>query len=421
MPEPPEMSMREALAGVVPLRRLSAAQFVSTFGDFVAIFAVFSVVSFRLHGDAIQATGIMIAYMLPQAFVGPLAGVFIDRWHVKTAMIVSDLLRGALVVCLVYSTSIWQFYGVMIMLSGISAFFLPAQTIALRALVPMNGLLAANALMMQVMQIAQIIAPGFAGLMISRTGAAVCFWLDSASFLFSAAVVSTIVVPRAAVSVVKDMPRVLADLTFGARYIFTHGLLAFSIFSLAAGGFAVSCYSALIVLYARDVLHGSAQLFGLLGTLVALGMISGTQGITRYGRTLAKERLIIFGLLGMSLAISLLAVFDADPQALVAALGVGIGAAVVIIPAQTLMQLSTPMEMMGRVSGSLRSVLAMVQIAGLVLSGSIAQGMGIRPSFFALSGLLALIAFAGLRLESVRKATAFADQELQSFSRSTRR
>src|ERR1019366_5621795 len=150
MADSPPLSMREVLASI-PLRKLTAAQLVSLFGDFLAVFAVFSVVSFQLHGTPAQVSGIMIAYMLPQAFVGPLAGVFIDHFNVgrrdvKTTMIASDLLRAVLVICLVYSSNIWQIYGVMTVLSAISAFFMPAQTITIRTIVPMNGLMAANAL-----------------------------------------------------------------------------------------------------------------------------------------------------------------------------------------------------------------------------------------------------------------------------------
>src|SRR5712671_6515459 len=96
----PQAGMREVLANSA-LRKVTAAQLVSMSGDFAAIFAVFSVVSFQLHGTAAEVSGIMIAYMLPQVLVGAVAGVFIDRWNVKTTMIASDLLRAALVVCLV--------------------------------------------------------------------------------------------------------------------------------------------------------------------------------------------------------------------------------------------------------------------------------------------------------------------------------
>src|SRR5882724_7849955 len=116
-PNPP-LGMRAVLA-IVPLRKLSLAQLVSIFGDFLAIFAIFSIVSFRLHGSPAQVSGVMVAYMLPQALVGPAAGVFVDRWSVKRTMIASDLIRAALVVFLVFSTSIWQIYGVLIGLSAV--------------------------------------------------------------------------------------------------------------------------------------------------------------------------------------------------------------------------------------------------------------------------------------------------------------
>ncbi|HWE48677.1 MAG TPA: MFS transporter [Bryobacteraceae bacterium] len=403
MSETRQLNMREALA-IGSLRKLTAAQLVSMFGDFLAIYAVFSVVSFRLHGSPAQVSGVMIAYMLPQVFAGPLAGVFIDRWNVKATMIASDLLRAVLAACLVYSSNIWQIYGVLMLLSTISAFFMPAQTIAIRTIVPMNGLMAANALMMQVMQITQIVTPGIAGLLISHMGAASCFWMDSASFLFSAAMISAIATGSKTSSVATKMSPVLADLTLGGRYIFTHGVLAITILSMAAGGFAVSCYTALNAVYVRDVLHGSTGLFGILGTLTGVGMILGTQGITRIGSRISKTSLITAGLCGIASGTMMLAALGATPIAAIATLVVGFAVALVIIPAQTLMQSETPAEMLGRVSGTLRSVLALVQIAGLVLSGSIAQAIGIRNAYGAVSILLALIASAELRITHRRKA-----------------
>ena len=84
----------------------------------------------------------------------------------------------------------------------------------------------------------------------------------------------------------------------------------------------------------------------------------------------------------------------------------GVGVALVIISAQTLMQGQTPMEMLGRVTSSLMSVLAVAQVFGLVVSGSIAQVIGIRNSYFATSALLGLIAAAGWRVVEQRRERA---------------
>ena len=81
-----------------------------------------------------------------------------------------------------------------------------------------------------------------------------------------------------------------ADFKEGVRFIFTHATLAFTILSMAAGLFAVRCYSALIAVYVRDILHASTGLFGALGTLVGAGMIVGTQVVTRLGKTRSLKR-----------------------------------------------------------------------------------------------------------------------------------
>jgi hypothetical protein len=55
------------------------AQIVSIFGDFLAVFAVISVVTFQLHGTPTQASMILAAYMAPLAVISPLAGVYVAQ------------------------------------------------------------------------------------------------------------------------------------------------------------------------------------------------------------------------------------------------------------------------------------------------------------------------------------------------------
>src|SRR5436190_22877579 len=72
------MTFRDVLA-IDVMRRVWYAQVVSLFGDWLALFAVIAVVSFAMHGSPKQIIGVQIAYMLPIVFVGPVAGVFVDR------------------------------------------------------------------------------------------------------------------------------------------------------------------------------------------------------------------------------------------------------------------------------------------------------------------------------------------------------
>src|SRR5215213_1565254 len=105
------------------MRRVWYAQIVSLFGDFLALFAVMAVVSFAMHGTPREIVGVQIAYMLPIVFIGPIAGVFVDRWPLKPTLIASDLVRAFIAVMLVLTSSVWHVYAVLAALSCVSAFF----------------------------------------------------------------------------------------------------------------------------------------------------------------------------------------------------------------------------------------------------------------------------------------------------------
>src|SRR3954447_23707242 len=87
------------------MRRVWFAQLVSLFGDFLALFAVISVVSFRMHGTANQITWVQISYMFPLVILGPIAGVFVDRWPLKPTLVASDLIRAVLALFLILTTT----------------------------------------------------------------------------------------------------------------------------------------------------------------------------------------------------------------------------------------------------------------------------------------------------------------------------
>src|SRR5438045_1468468 len=135
---PLPLSIRDVLR-IDVMRRVWYAQVISLFGDFLALFAVIAVVSFRLHASAKQITGVQIAYMLPIVFMGPLAGVFVDRWPLKPTLIASDLIRAGLAALLLFATSLWQVYAILAALSCVSAFFGPAQGVTIRSHGPLHG------------------------------------------------------------------------------------------------------------------------------------------------------------------------------------------------------------------------------------------------------------------------------------------
>src|SRR5580698_3635175 len=141
---PAPLSMSEVLR-IPMMRRLWYAQVISVFGDFLALFAVIGILTFKLHGTAQQVTGVQIAYMLPIAVLGILAGVFVDRWPLKPTMVSSDSIRAFLVLLLIFAKQPWHFYLILAAISVVSSFFSPAQGVAIRSAVPLHGLRSANA------------------------------------------------------------------------------------------------------------------------------------------------------------------------------------------------------------------------------------------------------------------------------------
>src|SRR6201985_2722783 len=188
---PAPLSMGEVMR-IPMMRRLWYAQVISVLGDFLALFAVINVITFKLHATAQQVTGVQIAYMLPIAVLGILAGVFVDRWPLKPTMVSSDSIRAGLVALLILAHQPWHFYAILAAISIVSSFFSPAQGVAIRSAVPLHGLRSANALMQQVMFGMRIIGPAIAGLMVSYLGARSCYAFDSASFVGSALLIASV-------------------------------------------------------------------------------------------------------------------------------------------------------------------------------------------------------------------------------------
>ncbi len=390
----PPLTFREVLS-ITSLRRLWMAQVVSVFGDFLAIYAIFSVVSFRMHKSATDVTLVMVFYLLPLAVVSPIAGVFVDSWNVKRTMITSDLVRAVLFLALLFAHALWQIYAILLVASTVSSFFMPAQSITVRTLVPRHGLMSANALIQQAFQVMQIISPAIAGLLVSAFGPNSCFWLDSVSFLFSAGMVSTLVIGHEPSPAIKTLRAVGTEMKAGLKFIFTHAAISFVVIAMTTGMFAIRCFSALIAVYVRDVLHAGSSLFGILGSMVGFGMIIGTQ-LVRFGaKRLPSVQIVTAGLAGAGVCIAILAAFGSTMMAVISILGIGFFVAFVFIPAQVLMQEHTPPNMLGRVSGSMMAVMFSSQVIALLSAGELATYMGIRNVYFGSALLLFVIAAGG--------------------------
>ena len=408
---PAPLTMAEVLR-VPVMRRLWYAQLVSTFGDFLALFAVINFLTFHLNANAEQVTSLQIAYMGPIAVLGVLAGVFVDRWSLKPTLVASDIARACLCLLLLVAHSTMQFYAIMAAISVVSSFFGPAQGVAIRSVVPMHGLRSANSLMQQVMFGMRIVGPPLAGIMYTVLGARACYIGDSISFVCSGLLIASLAISRPALKAMEakldetspqqpkggiaaGLATIWTDMKQGISFIVHHAGLLFVILAFAAGMFVLGCFGPLIAVYVRDNLHESTKTYSIISAMIGVGMFLGVNLLNTVGKKLKNTTLVYSGLGGIGVGLCLLAGLPHLWAAIVANLTIGLAVGCIVVPATTLMRQETPPALMGRVGSTMMSVVFGAQILGLILSGQMANRLGVRLVFEYCAILLVILIAVG--------------------------
>jgi MFS family permease len=327
--------------------------------------------------------------------------VFVDRWPLKPTLVISDLSRALLAVLLLLSTSLWQVYVILMAISCVSSFFAPAQTVTIRSHVPAHGLLSANSLMQMAFMGMRIVGPASAGALVAAFGPGLCYAVDVASFIASAALIGTVTIHRPLA--VPDRPArrasragaILHDMSEGIAFIAGHSAVLFVVLAMAAGLFTVGCFGPLIAIYVRDSLHASAAVFGIVSAMVGTGWISGMPLLRAAGRRLQNATMVLLGLVGVGIAALLLGTLPYVAVTIAATFMIGLSVSAVIVPAQTLLQQETPPLLIGRVSSTSTSVVFLGQVLGLALSGVMATAVGVRPVFLMCAVRAVVLAAAG--------------------------
>ena len=154
----------------------------------------------RDHGLAARRRPDLLRGHGPQpASSRPIAGAFVDRWDQKQVLVVSDILRAALVLLVPVAVliNVWLAYPLVFLITTVSIFFRPARQAILPRIVPEEDLLSANSAMWVGETLADVINYPIAGLFVVflQSSLPLAFWFDAVTYLASAALLATIVVP----------------------------------------------------------------------------------------------------------------------------------------------------------------------------------------------------------------------------------
>lgn len=392
-PERPAVSKRKPIRDVLRnrhFRTLWLAQTVSGLGSWLAMFALVSFGGFRFKLSMGELGGMAALFFLALALIFPLAGAIVDRTNPQRVMIAADGFRASAMFLLWF---VWEpdlLYPIFLLTGCATCFFLSAQLTLLPAMVKREELVTANALSAQTQQMNGIIAPLLAGSVIARFGERFCFALNGASFVLSALCLSRLP-PSLEASAARRSHSLWRDLHHALdRFVRDRTLL--SVMSLAMAMIVIAnAVNVFGVIYVRDVLRAGPRDFGLLLSALGLGAVIGFWLVGRYAQAVprlalirASAAMIGIGLIGMTALTRVI-------EVLIGALLMGMAAAALLVPAQTLVQERTPTHLRGRTGGLAWSLLFATQAIAVIGLGRLAAALTLPVLYRALGiGLLTL-------------------------------
>lgn len=389
-------------------RLLVTGQAISLFGDWLLLVGL-PLYVFSLTGSTFETGLAFVAGVAPALFLSPVGGVLADRYDRRVLGIVFDVSRAATLMPLLLvngAEDVWIIYVVTFVESALSQLDHPAMVALIPSVVPKSDLVAANQMDSLVTALIRIIGPSSAGVLVALVGLRWMALADSITYLISAGFLVALrtgsraesgehspePIPQlpgpegpAVTSIGPEPPVVIPDeapLRSFAMFKAGIGVVRRSkVISGLLGMFALlmlgqGIINVLYVPFITTVLGGDARQYGAVMGAQGIGAVAGAIAVGGLSRRFAPTRLVSAALflsaLGMFVAV------NSGSFALVLAISIGMGVtvAIVLITAQTLIQLTAPGDALGRVIGILAMTMTAAQLVGLAMGSIVGEVVG---------------------------------------------
>lgn len=251
-------------------------QGVSLVGTWVTRLAM-SWLVYRLTGSSLLLGVVGFAGQIPTFLLGPFAGVIVDRVDRYRLLIVTQalaMLQSSLMAFFALSglVTVWHVLALATTQGLINAFDTPArQTLLVDMLEAREDLPNAIALNSSLVNVARLIGPSVAGVLIGLFGEGICFAIDASSYIaVLAALLAMRIVPRARPA---RSARFVSELREGLSYVSTFTPIRDLLLLLACVSVAGMPYAVLMPVFATKVLHGGPHTLGWLMTATGTGAL----------------------------------------------------------------------------------------------------------------------------------------------------
>ncbi|WP_375515306.1 MFS transporter [uncultured Nostoc sp.] len=340
---------------------------------------------------------LMLSFTIPAILFGSAGGIFVDRLPKKLIMVGSDIVRGILTLCLPLLPR--QFLILLILtfaISTVTQFFAPAEQAAIPLLVKRENLLAANALFSSTMMGALIV--GFAigepilslakSLMGEKYGQEV---VVGGLYILSALIIQPIKFKEPKQPKEHRVSNHLwAEFTESLRYLKKNPLILNAMLQLTTLYCVFAALTVLTIRLAEEFGLKEKQ-FGFFLAAAGVGMVFGAAILGNWGEKLHRKPLPLIGFLMIALV---LGVFTFTHNLLLA-LGLcaflGVGAALIGVPMQTLIQQQTPPTMHGKVFGFQNHAVNIALALPLAITGPLTDALGLRIVLVAMSIVVVVV------------------------------
>ena len=357
-------------------RLLFLAAVGSTLGTLLAAVALVVDVKDRTDSGP-WVSALFIVEFLPAVAVGLLFGPLLDRLSRRATMITADLVRAAAFCVLPFTQDALQ----VVVLAGIAGvatgFFRPAAYAGLPNLVAEEDLAAANSVLQTAENASWAVGPVVGGVLVAATGPHTAYWINAASFVLSAALLSGI--PRRLLqAAVGQTHGHLRDLREGLAFVVRSRPLRTVLVAWTIAMVAIAAINTTEVFLAKDSFaagdFGYGLLFGSIGLGLAIGSLGAGALVERRPVGVVYGGGILVSAVGFGLSAAAPNVWVGAACCVLA--GIGNGAAVLCNA--LLVQRGAPDEIRGRAFTVIMAVNYVAFGGGFVAGGLLDDAYGAR-------------------------------------------
>ena len=394
-------------------------QIISLFGNAILRFSL-SLYVLEVTGSAAVFGTILAVSMIPTVLLTPFGGVLADRLPKQKIMTILDFVTAGLIV---FYDAVYGSAGnlaavtiFMILLTLIQAFYQPSVQASIPLLASQEQLMAANGIVMQVQALAGLLGPILAGMLYGIGGvkpilaaSAVCFFLSAVMELF-------LRIPHEKREADGSPVRMaLLDLKGAVTYLIRENTCLFKLLIVVAG---INLFlSALFIIglpYLVKIYLGmSAQAYGFAEAAMGMGSILGglVSGLAGKKIPFKHSHYFLLGTPLLLIPVILILLFQAPGKMIYAVLlfsvMIGMGfAALFTIAAQTFIQKSTPVHMLGKVGAFVSTICVCALPIGQAMYGGLFELFSGSPWVVVLVGTVISMMLAYAAKRTLRNAEA---------------